>query len=119
MKVVYSRPAVRGRVIFGDLVPYGRIWRVGANESTKFTVSDTIQVGPYTLPKGTYALYAFPYKEYWEVVFHKNTGHWGDGRDAYNPDEDQFRLRVRPEKTPIMQENFLNLFKFKIRNRSS
>ncbi|WP_445382668.1 DUF2911 domain-containing protein [Robiginitalea sp. IMCC43444] len=106
VRVVYSRPAVRGRAIFGDLVPYGRIWRVGANESTKFSVSDSIQVGPYTLPEGTYALYAFPYKDYWDVVFHKNTEHWGDGRDAYRPEEDQFRLRLKPETTPVVQENF-------------
>jgi hypothetical protein len=106
VRVVYSRPAVRGRAIFGDLVPYGRIWRVGANESTKFSVSDTIQVGPYTLPEGTYALYAFPYKDYWDVIFHKNTEHWGDGRDAYRPEEDQFRLRLKPETTLVSQENF-------------
>ncbi len=108
--VEYSRPAVNGRKIFGDLVPYGRIWRVGANESTKFTVDFEISVMGNSLPKGTYALYAFPEKEEWEVVFHNNTSHWGDGRTAYDAEEDAFRIRVKPEDISGWQENFLIAF---------
>ena len=100
LHVSYSRPAVRGRTIFGDLVPYGRIWRVGANASTKFTTDTRLEIQDNTLEPGTYALYAFPYETYWEVVFHNNTSHWGDGRTAYKPDEDAFRIRVTPEKIP-------------------
>ncbi len=92
IKVAYSRPAVRGRKIFGDLVPYGRIWRVGANESTKITFSNDVIIDGSTLQKGTYALYAFPEVDSWEVVFHKNTAHWGDGREDYNPAEDALRV---------------------------
>lgn len=108
--VAYSRPRAKGRKIFGGLVPYGRIWRVGANESTKFTVDFNISVMGNNLPRGTYALYAFPYEDYWEVVFHKNTEHWGDGRKAYDPAEDAFRIRINPEKISDYQENFLITF---------
>lgn len=108
--VEYSRPAVRGRKIFGDLVPNGRIWRVGANESTKITFDSDVQILGDTLMKGTYALYAFPEKEEWQIVFHKNTSHWGDGRNKYNTDEDALRVAVKPQKTNFFQESFLITF---------
>ena len=108
--VTYSRPAVRGRQIFGDLVPYGRIWRVGANESTKFSVDTEVTILGNQLPAGTYALYAFPEKEEWKIVFHKNISHWGDGRKKYNPEEDAFRVSVTPQKNQSYQENFLISF---------
>lgn len=108
--IEYSRPAVRGRILFGELVPYGRIWRVGANESTKLTVDSDMVVLGNMLPKGTYALYAFPEKDSWEVVFHKNTRHWGDGRKNYDPVEDAFRIEITPKRTQTWQENFLITF---------
>lgn len=110
LKVQYSRPAVQGRKIFGDLVPYGRIWRVGANESTKLSTSTTLSILGHALPKGTYALYAFPEETEWQIAFHKNTEHWGDGRKAYNPDEDVFRITVKPVPILYHQENFLISF---------
>ncbi len=110
VEVDYSRPATRGRPIFGSLVPYGRIWRVGANESTKFTTDQELTIAGHKVPAGTYALYAFPGPDTWEVVFHTNTAHWGDGRDAYDPSEDLFRLRLSPETTQQKQENFLITF---------
>jgi len=108
--IEYSRPAARGRQIFGGLVPYGRIWRVGANESTKLSVNSEIEVLENTLLPGTYALYAFPEEYSWEVVFHKNTSHWGDGRTAYDPEEDAFRVHIEPEENSEWQENFLISF---------
>lgn len=110
IKVEYSRPAVRGRKIFGDLVPFGRIWRVGANESTKIIVDADFYILGHILPKGTYALYAFPDKDEWQIVFHSNTSHWGDGRKAYDSEEDLFRVVVKPERIPYLQENFLITF---------
>ncbi|MDH3698322.1 MAG: DUF2911 domain-containing protein [Flavobacteriaceae bacterium] len=110
IKIEYSRPAMRGRTIFGDLVPWGRIWRVGANASTKFSTSTPLDILGNELATGTYALYAFPYETYWEVVFHKNTAHWGDGRTAYDPAEDAFRARIIPEQLADTQENFLIAF---------
>ena len=108
--VVYSRPGVRGRKIVGELVPYGRIWRVGANESTKFTNESSLIIMGNLLPPGTYALYAFPKEDIWEIVFHSNTSHWGDGRKNYNPKEDIFRIEVIPERLAELQENFLISF---------
>ena len=110
LAVKYSRPAVNGRKIFGDLVPYGRIWRVGANESTKFSTSTTLNIQGHSLPKGTYAIYAFPEETEWQIAFHQNTQHWGDGRDAYDPNEDVFRVTAKPEAIPYTQENLLISF---------
>lgn len=108
--IAYSRPGAKGRKVLGGLVPYGRIWRVGANESTKFTADDDLTIMGNNLPEGTYALYAFPYEGHWDVVFHKNTEHWGDGRKAYDPEEDAFRIRIKPQEIPNYQENFLITF---------
>lgn len=110
VKVVYSRPAVRGRKIMGELVPYGRIWRVGANESTKFSTDKPITINGNILEPGTYALYAFPSAESWEFAFHANTSHWGDGRTDYDPAEDIFRIKLIPEKMGELRENFLISF---------
>lgn len=110
IKVSYSRPAVRERTIFGDLVPYGRIWRVGANASTKITIDTDVHIMEHILPKGQYALYAVPNINEWEIIFHKNITHWGDGRSAYNPEEDVFRITVVPEHIPYLQENLLISF---------
>lgn len=110
ISVAYSRPAVRGRTIFGLLVPYDRIWRVGANESTKITLNTDMNVLGNTIAKGTYALYAFPMENSWEIVFHTNITHWGDGRTAYDPAEDALRVTVVPEKIAYFQENFLITF---------
>ncbi|GMN11687.1 DUF2911 domain-containing protein [Croceitalea sp. MTPC9] len=108
--ITYSRPAAKGRKVFGGLVPYGRIWRVGANKSTKITVDTDMEVLGKLLPKGTYALYAFPEKEVWQIAFHTNISHWGDGRKNYDPGEDLFRISVKPERIPYHQENFLIAF---------
>ena len=108
--VEYSRPGVNGRKIFGELVPYNRIWRVGANASTKITVDSDVLIADKLLPKGCYALYAFPSQDEWQIVFHKNTSHWGDGRADYDPSEDEFRILVVPETLPYIQQNFLICF---------
>lgn len=117
ISVNYSRPSVKSRKVFGNLpdgkkglVPYGRIWRVGANESTKITVDTDVVILGNTLEKGTYALYAFPEENEWEVVFHKNITHWGDGRKSYNPEEDAFRVKIIPNSKTTFQENFLIFF---------
>ena len=103
----YSRPSMRGRKIMGDLIPYGRIWRVGANESTKITFSENVRIDGHEVPRGTYALLAYPSAEEWIIVIHKNISHWGDGRDQYNPGEDLLRFVVKPERIPYTQETFL------------
>ncbi|AWX45515.1 hypothetical protein HME9304_02535 [Flagellimonas maritima] len=110
ISVQYSRPATKGRTIFGGLVPYGRIWRVGANESTKIIVDADMEVLGNPLPKGIYALYAFPEEDSWQIAFHTNTSHWGDGRKDYDPKEDLFRINVIPKQISYHQENLLIAF---------
>lgn len=94
VKIVYSRPGLKGRKMFGGHLPYGELWRTGANASTKITVSDDVQIEDNDLPKGTYALYTIPGEEEWTIIFHKNTSHWGTGGKNYNADEDAFRFKV-------------------------
>ncbi|MDF3027303.1 MAG: hypothetical protein K0S23_1610 [Fluviicola sp.] len=75
--IEYSRPSKRNRVVFGDVVPFGEVWRTGANENTKFTNSDVLIFGKDSLKPGTYALYTKPTKESWDLIFYTNTENWG------------------------------------------
>lgn len=75
--IIYSRPSVNGRIIFGDLVPYNEYWRLGANESTKLTCTDILIFGKDTLKAGTYAVYAKPSATEWQVAFYTEYGNWG------------------------------------------
>ena len=81
--VDYSRPSAKGRKVFGDLVPFGQLWRTGANSSTKITFSDDALVGGVSVKKGTYALYTIPGEKDWTIVIYKNTSYWGapDAKD--------------------------------------
>lgn len=107
VNVEYSRPSVRNRKIVGDLVPYGRIWRVGANESTKITFSDSVRIQGHDLPPGQYALYTIPQQNEWTIIIHTNTTHWGDGRFKYNPQEDALRFTVTPKPIQHFVETFM------------
>ena len=68
----YSRPSVKGRVIFGDLVPFGKIWRTGANGATKITFGEDVKIDGVALTAGTYAIYSIPNKDSWELMFYKD-----------------------------------------------
>ncbi len=92
--ISYSRPSARGRKVFGGIVPFGRIWRLGANESTHISFQDSVSIMGNKLPPRTYALYAIPEKDKWVVIFHKNLNLWGDGRDLYDSNEDALRITV-------------------------
>ena len=73
----YSRPSMRGRTIFGDLVPYDKLWRTGANANTKITFGYDVMVGDAKLKAGSYAVYSKPGKESWEVIFYSDANNWG------------------------------------------
>lgn len=75
--VEYSRPAMRGRTIFGDLVPYGKMWRTGANANSKITFGDNVKIGESELKKGTYAIFTVPNEKSWEVIFYSDSNNWG------------------------------------------
>ncbi len=77
LSISYSRPGKKGRTVFGDVVPYGEIWRLGANENTKITTSEAMIFGKDTLKAGTYAIFTKPTKESWEVYFYSETNNWG------------------------------------------
>ena len=97
--VEYSRPSAKGRKIFGGLVPYGEMWRTGANASTKITFADEVKVNYVNLPKGTYALYTIPGEKEWTIIFYKNTTFWGVP-DAKSFKEEDVAARFKvPVKT--------------------
>ena len=77
LSIEYSRPSKRNRVVFGDIVPFGEVWRTGANENSKFTNSDALIFGKDTLKPGTYALYTKPAKESWDLIFYTDVTNWG------------------------------------------
>lgn len=77
VKVEYSRPSMKGRTIFGDLVPYDKMWRTGANANTKITFSDAVMVGGQIVKAGSYALYTKPGIQNWEIMLYANTDNWG------------------------------------------
>lgn len=92
VKIEYSRPAMRGRSIFGDLVPYGEVWRTGANASTKISFSDAVEFGGESVPAGTYALYTVPGASEWEIILSSNTELWGSM--GYTNADDVVRTKV-------------------------
>jgi len=91
----YSRPSIKGRVIFGDLVPYGKIWRTGANASTKIKFKDDVTIEGHEVPAGEYSLYTIPGKDEWTIIFHTITSYWGVGKN-YKEDDDLIRFKVKP-----------------------
>ena len=102
--LVYSRPAVKGRTIFGDLVPYGEVWRTGANSSTKLTFGADVKVQGNNVPAGKYALYTIPGKEEWVIIISKDTTFWG--ASGYKSANELVRFNVAPMKVSHTVESF-------------
>ena len=100
LTVTYSRPGVKGRTIWGDLVPYDKEWRTGANNATTFTTSDEILFGGKTLPAGTYGLATVPGKAEWSVIINTVTDTWGS---TYDPTKDVLRVQVKPQTAPYRE----------------
>ena len=92
ISVEYSRPSVKNRNIFGSLVPYDKIWRTGADESTRMSFSDDVLINSATIKAGTYSLYTIPNKNYWDIIFYAETDVWGVPR---NWDENKVVLKTR------------------------
>jgi hypothetical protein len=92
--ITYHRPAVGGREIWGKTVPYGKVWRAGANENTTITFSDDVSVEGKSLAAGTYGLHAIPDKDQWTIIFSKNSTSWGSF--SYDEKEDALRVNVKP-----------------------
>ncbi|MFI5129884.1 MAG: DUF2911 domain-containing protein [Chitinophagales bacterium] len=100
--IKYSSPAVKGRKIWGGLVPYDKVWRAGANEATLFTTDRAILVEGKSLPAGNYSLYAIPGENEWIIIFNSAIGQWGiktdgSGATTQDPAKDVLRVTVKPE----------------------
>jgi len=91
----YHRPLVNGRQIFGNVVPYGQVWRAGANENTTITFTDPVMIEGQGLDRGTYGLHMIPGEHEWIVIFSKNSSSWGSF--TYKQDEDALRVTVKPQ----------------------
>ncbi|MEL7249000.1 MAG: DUF2911 domain-containing protein [Bacteroidota bacterium] len=92
--VNYGSPSVKGRTIWDELVPYGEVWRTGANEATRFTVNKDITIGNAQLPAGTYGLFTVPGANGWQVIFNREADQWGSYE--YNEDQDVIRVSTQP-----------------------
>ena len=106
----YSTPSVKGRKIWGELVPYDKVWRAGANEATIFETDKNIMVGGKTLAKGKYSLYALPGEKEWTIIFNSATGQWGinrDGTTTEDPAKDVLRVTVKPKKSASFNEKLV------------
>lgn len=110
----YSSPAVKGRPIWNDLVPYGKVWRTGANEATVFTTDKDIVIEGKTLPAGSYALFTIPNEDEWVVIFNDDEKQWG----AYNykEEKDVIRVNVKPAKSKEFAERMNFVFDQKNKN---
>ena len=100
--VTYHRPLVNGRKIWGGLVPYGKVWRAGANENTTIEFSEPVSVEGKPLPKGIYGLHLIPNPDSWTVIFSKTNTGWGSY--SYKQDEDALRVNVKPRALAEMKE---------------
>jgi hypothetical protein len=96
-KIVYSRPSKKGRTMFGDKEPYGKVWRTGANETTEITLFKAVTFGDKKLNPGTYALYTIPGKDKWTVIFNSKLNTWG--AFEYDESKDVVRIEVPAGKT--------------------
>ena len=103
--VEYSRPSMKGRAIFGNLVPFGKVWRTGANANTKVTFSDNVTIDGKELKKGTYALYTKPGKSSWEVIFYSDANNWGTPRE-WDDSKVALSTTAKVEAMPMKIETF-------------
>lgn len=96
VSISYSRPGVKGRKIWGGLVPYNKVWRTGANEATKITFSTDVKINGKKLKKGAYGFFAIPTEKEWTLIFNYIHDQWG--AFTYNEAKDALRVKVKPEK---------------------
>ena len=108
IELVYSRPGAKGRKVFGDVVPDGKLWRTGANAATRISFSDPVEIGGKKLDSGTYVLYTIPNLDSWEIILNK--GLKNSGVDGYKESEDVVRFKTEPVKTKTSIETFTMQF---------
>lgn len=102
--VDYSSPRMKGRTIFGALVPYGEVWRTGANEATTFVTTANLKAGNLSIPAGNYTIFTIPNQDKWTLIINKKTGEWGI---PYKYESDELgRVDMTASQTASMTENF-------------
>jgi len=106
--VDYSSPRAKGRKIYGGLVPYGEVWRTGANEATTFVTTADLMVGGTHVPAGSYTVFTIPNKDKWTLVISKKTGEWGTNYPG--PENDLARIEMKASALPAAAENFTIAF---------
>lgn len=109
--IEYSRPSSKGRTVFGDLVPFGKLWRTGANQNSMVTFSDDVVIKGTTLKKGKYAIFTTPKADMWEVVFYTDTENWGTPENW-----DVNKVALSTNVDPIMLNNAVETFTLGIGN---
>ncbi|MFI5133971.1 MAG: DUF2911 domain-containing protein [Chitinophagales bacterium] len=107
-RVIYSRPQKSGRTIFGELVEYGKVWRMGANEATEIEFFRHVRIGGKKIPKGRYTLYAIVYENSWTIILNKDIDIWGAFK--YDPKKDVVRVDVPVQKTSEVTEALAMMF---------
>lgn len=108
-RVIYSRPQKKGRDIFGGLVPYGQIWRTGANEATELDIYTPLLLGKTILKPGTYTLYTIPEKNSWTIVINADTNVWG--AFSYKKEKDVMRIEIPSQRAAAPIELLSMIFK--------
>ena len=108
LTINYSSPRMNGRKIYGGLVPYGEVWRAGANEATTFITDTDLNVGGKTIPAGSYTLFTIPDKDKWTLIISKKTGEWGTPYPG--ADSDFARIDMTASTLPSTVENFTIAF---------
>jgi hypothetical protein len=103
--IVYSRPSAKGRDVFNNLVPYGKVWRTGANENTTISFSDDVVIDGKTLPRGKYALYTIPKADNWEILFYATTDNWGTP-ETWDDTKVALKASVKSEHLDHFVESF-------------
>jgi Protein of unknown function (DUF2911) len=101
VSIVYHRPNTKGRQVWGKLVPFGEVWRTGANENTTFEVTNDVTINGQALPKGKYGLHSIPNKNEWTIIFSKVNNEWGSF--TYKEQNDALRVKVMPTKSPMQE----------------
>ena len=97
----YNRPGVKGRTVWGSLVPFDQVWRTGANEATTIEFSEDVKINGQNLPKGLYSLHTVPGRDQWTVIFNKTAKQWGSY--SYDQAQDALRVTVKPERAEFRE----------------
>jgi tetratricopeptide (TPR) repeat protein len=103
VELIYSRPAMKGRKVFGDLVPWGKVWRTGANNATRIKFADDVIFGGQSLKAGEYALFTIPNQGEWDIIINKGSENWGT---VYKQEDDVIRVKAKSSKLDDAVESF-------------